>query len=130
MLRCCKNKYNYCDAFIGCPECILIRVPYGYVQETIIIRVIRNRDTAYEFEVSIDQDLFATICAIGTLKNWPEGFINPYGSSYEIQFLDATTTGVIEFTMGGVTYDGINLPIIAGNAAQPNFIIDLFPPEL
>lgn len=129
MLKCCKNKYQYCDSFVGCPECIIIRVPYGYIQETIIIRVIKNNQSAWEFEVSIDENLFATICSAGTLKNWPEGFVNPYGGSYEIQFLDATTTEVIEFTIGATTYDGIDLPLVPGSAAQPNFILDLFPYE-
>jgi len=122
MQKCCKNSYSICDDFVGCPEGLLIRVPPGYPDADVIIRIFKNNKLSFEVEQIIDEIGFAFIQA----DEFPTGYINPFGATYSIQFITASTGEIYEFMVAGGVYDSIEFNLIQGTTTFPNFIIDIF----
>ena len=111
-----------CDDFIGCPESLLIKAPSGYPLEDIIIRAYKDGKQAYDISAVIDEGGFATIYT----EDLPDGFINPYGSIYSIQFILFSSGEVYEFMIGGEVYDAIDFSVIFGETISQEFLIDIF----
>lgn len=122
MLKCCKNSYSICEDFVGCPEELIIKVPPGYPVEDIIIRIFKDGKIAYDVSATIDEGGFVIIYT----DDLPDGFLNPYGSTYSIQFILYTSGGVYEFMVGGEVYDSINFGVIFGSPTSQHFVIDIF----
>jgi hypothetical protein len=122
MLKCCKNSFAICDEFIGCPESLVIKVPTEYPEESIIVRLYKNGKVAFDIEGEIDGGGFVTI----PLEELPDGFVNPFGATYSIQFILFTTLKVFEFMVDGSLYDSVEFNLINGTSYSPNFIINIF----
>lgn len=122
MLKCCKNSFAVCEDYIGCPESLLIKVPSGYPLEDIIIRVYKDGKIASDVSGVIDESGYVTIYS----DDLPEGFINPYGATYSIQFILFTSGEVYEFMVDGGVYDGIDFEVISGSPIGSEFVIDIF----
>jgi hypothetical protein len=122
MQKCCKNSFNICDSYIGCPEALVITVPPGYPEEDIIIRVYKNAKVAYDVEATIDEGGAVSIYT----DDLPDGFINPFGSTFSIQFVQYSNMSVYEFMVGGSLYDSIEFDVVFGTPISSNFIIDIF----
>lgn len=122
MQKCCKNSFNICDAYIGCPEALVITVPPDYPEEDIIIRIYKNGKIAYDIEATIDEGGAVSIYA----DDLPDGFINPFGSTFSIQFIQYSTLEVYEFVNVGGLYDSLEFSVDFGASFSQNFIIDIF----
>lgn len=122
MQKCCKNSFAVCEDFIGCPESLLIKVPNGYPLEDIIIRVYKDGKIATDVSGVIDEGGYVTVYT----EDLPDGFINPYGATYSIQFIAFTSGTVYEFMVDGSVYDAIDFEVIAGNPIGSEFVIDIF----
>jgi hypothetical protein len=122
MQKCCKNSFNICDDFVGCPEELFITVPTGYPEEDIIIRIYKNGKIAYDIEATIDEGGIAAIYA----DDLPDGFINPYGSTFSIQFVQYSNGEVYEFMVGGGQYDSLEFNVIFGQSTSQAFNINIF----
>lgn len=122
MQKCCKNSFQVCEEFLGCPEGLVIKVPPGYPSEDIIVRVYKNGKIGYEVEATIDEGGFVSIYDY----DLPEGFLNPFGSTYSVQFVEYTTGEVYEFVIGQYEYDAIDFNLLFGESISQNFIIDIF----
>lgn len=122
MQKCCKNSFAVCEDFIGCPESLLIKVPNGYPLEDIIIRVYKDGKIATDVSAVIDEGGFATVYS----EDLPDGYINPYGAIYSIQFILFSSGGVYEFMVDGSLYDAIDFEVIQGSPNSNQFVIDIF----
>ena len=122
MQKCCKNNFTICDDFVGCPGALLIRIPLFYTEGTVTIRIIKNGQVAQDVEGVVDEGGYVYIDA----EDLPVGFLNPFGALYQIQFISDLNGSIIEFVIGGVVYDSIEISVIQGQAVDDTFIIDIF----
>jgi hypothetical protein len=122
MQKCCKNSYSICNDFVGCPTGLIIKVPPGYPESDIIIRIFKNDKLAFNVEDSIDEGGFVLI----DIEELPNGYINPYGATYTIQFMTYSTGEVYEFMVQGSVYDSIEFNLIQGTTTYTDFTIDIF----
>lgn len=122
MLKCCKNSYTICDDFIGCPNELFITVPPGYPEQDIILRIYKNGKVAYDVEATIDEGGVVVVYS----DDLPDGFINPFGATFAIQFIQYSTGTIYEFMNSGSQYDAIEFKVVFGASNSPNFIINIF----
>jgi hypothetical protein len=122
MQKCCKNSFAFCEDFIGCPEALIIKVPSGYPLEDIIVRVYKDGKVASDVSTVIDEGGFVTVYS----EDLPDGFINPFGATYSIQFILFSSGSVYEFMVDGSVYDAIDFIGIAGEPLGQEFVIDIF----
>lgn len=122
MLKCCKNSFAVCEDYIGCPDTLIVKVPSGYPLEDIIIRVYKDGKVGADVSTVIDEGGFVTIYS----DDLPDGFINPYGATYSIQFILFSSGEVYEFMVDGGVYDGIDFEVIQGMALSQEFVINVF----
>jgi len=122
MQKCCKNSFAFCEDFIGCPTALIIKVPSGYPLEDIIIRVYKDGKVASDIGTTIDEGGFVTVYSV----DLPDGFINPFGATYSIQFILFTSGSVYEFMVDGSVYDAIDFIGMPGDALAEEFFIDIF----
>jgi hypothetical protein len=122
MQKCCKNSFTICDDFIGCPEELFITVPTGYPDDDIIVRLYKNGKIAYDVLATIDEGGIAVIYT----DDLPDGFINPYGATFAIQFIQTSNGGVYEFMAGGGQYDSIEFNVVFGESISQAFYINIF----
>ena len=122
MQKCCKNSFTICDSYVGCPEALIITVPFDYPEEDIIIRIYKNGKVAYDIEATIDEGGVVSIFS----DDLPDGFINPFGSMFSIQFVQYSNGLVYEFMTSDGQFDSIEFSVVFGASSPQNFIIDIF----
>ena len=120
MVNCCKNSFRICDAFVGCPLELVIKVPASYTEESVIIRVYKGENA-----IEVTAPVVAGFATIDLLDDAPEGFINGYGSPiYEVFLFNPTTMEIVELQASGDPVASVIFEVKAGTTSQTQFLIN------
>jgi len=120
MENCCKNSYRICDKFIGCPLELKIKVPENYTEDSVFVKIYKG---GVAVEVLVDVAFgYATIDLLD--DDFPEGFINGYGSPiYEVFLIDIETNQIIELQPSGSPVTSVIFEVMVGTSSQTQFVI-------
>lgn len=120
MVNCCKNSFRICDAFVGCPVALEVKIPASYSQPSVVVRIYKG-----EVAMEVTKDVIDGYATIDLLDDGPEGFINGYGSPiYELFLLDASTLDVIELQASGDPVTSLIFEVKAGTSNTIIFKLD------
>jgi hypothetical protein len=86
MEKCCHNPYYDCERFLGCFIDLAVRVPDSYPDESITLRFSKWIGKVLSARVTLN---ISAGWAIIDSESLPEGFLNPYGGAYTLEFLDS-----------------------------------------
>lgn len=114
MQKCCKNSYQLCEPFVGCPQGLIIGVPPTYTDTEIFLRFYKNQNLCEVVSGTVDE--YFNVFLQST--EFSEGFFNPYGGTYSVAFFDSSNNALIEFEINGTLYDAIDFSLIQGTAPQ------------
>jgi len=95
MQKCCKNRFTICEDFIGCPTDLFVVVPPNYTMSDIYMRVTKSSGVSF-YCTSIVEEGIAEI----PIGDAPEGFFNPFGSQYLLEFFEYSAEApLVEFSV-------------------------------
>jgi hypothetical protein len=122
MQKCCKNRFTICEDYIGCPSELFVVVPPNYFLPDIYIRITKSSGVSFSF-VSIVTDGIAVI----NIADAPEGFFNPFGSQYLLEFFEPSPLApLVEFSVNSQIYDGIEFGFSQGIGLTDIITINIF----
>jgi hypothetical protein len=122
MQKCCKNRFTICEDYIGCPSELFVIVPPNYFLSDIYMRVTKSSGVSF-YCTSIVEDGIAEI----PIGDAPEGFFNPFGSHYLLEFFEYSAEApLVEFSVNSQIYDGIEFGFSQGIGLTDIITINIF----
>lgn len=122
MQKCCKNRFTICEDFIGCPTDLFVVVPPNYTMSDIYMRVTKSSGVSF-YCTSIVEEGIAEI----PIGDAPEGFFNPFGSQYLLEFFEYSAEApLVEFSVNSQIYDGIEFAFCQGFGLTSIITINIF----
>lgn len=120
MVNCCKNSFRICDAFVGCPVALEVKIPASYSQPSVVIRIYKG-----EVAMEVTKDVIDGYATIDLLDDGPDGFINGYGSPiYEVFMFNPTTLEIVELQASGDPVTSLIFQVTAGTSSQTQFKLE------
>lgn len=106
MALCCNNCYPICQPLASCPSAVYVKVPIDYEGLSITVNINKPGVNIQGQQVlNVGEDGFVEV----DLEALPEGFFNPWGGQYSINFADSAGQVIIFTAMDGKQYDSICL---------------------
>ena len=95
MAQCCNDCFKVCEPLNSCPSAFFIFCPPDYTEPEILVNITKpGVNVRIQQLLSIDVEGFIDV----DLAGLPEGFLNPWGGLYSIEFVSTATLQPIEFT--------------------------------
>jgi hypothetical protein len=120
---CCENNYSVCEPLAACAEFFYVKVPIGWADPTIKVRIRKANRVRVVSALTIVDGWIAI-----PLTNYPPSFFNAYAGTFQLQFFNADQPEyAVEFTaMDGQTYTSILFSFAATITEETATFLNVF----
>ena len=95
MAQCCNDCFKVCEPLNACPTAFYILVPPDYTEPEILLNITKpGVNVRIQQLLLIDGKGFIE----ADFEAMPEGFLNPWGGSYNVSFTNPATKQPVIFT--------------------------------